>query len=49
MKLKRPKGAKVITSFDSIATVAPVSENIIGSEYANPEEAVVDKQRGIYG
>lgn len=43
VKVKRPKGAKITTTFDSIETAPTVSDKIIGSDNVDTEEAIVDK------
>jgi hypothetical protein len=42
VKMKRPKGAKMVQ--DSLANIKySVADSIIGSEFANPAEALLDK------
>ena len=42
VKIKRPLGAKNVTAPESILNVAPVNDTVIGTDFANPEEAKLD-------
>ena len=48
VKIKRPKGAKVSSSMDSLGNVPGANGKMIGSEFTNPAEAELDPNSKVF-
>lgn len=48
VKIKRPKGAKISSSMDSLGAIPGSDNKVIGSDFTNPAEAQLDPNSKVF-